>query len=141
MKKPLIYLGGPIEGLKIADAKEWREKVKSGYSYWFEFIDPTDNLDENTKAEDKYDIDMANINRCDGLLVNYTRYDRQNIGTEREIQSACDQGIPVYAFFGENNYARNYGWNKKNLRVRTAEMSRAAKLMTLDFHKDRVVFK
>lgn len=78
-----LYLCGPINGCTDAEANDWRSLVKASWAG--PCIDPMDRDYRGREAEafrEIVELDKADIDRCDVLLVNY---DRPSVGTSMEI--------------------------------------------------------
>lgn len=79
MKKPTIYLAGPIAGCNEEQLLLWRRDLIRGFSEEFDFIDPTDNLIGSDRSD--YDVvhaDAEAIRSADAVLANMWR---ESIGT------------------------------------------------------------
>jgi hypothetical protein len=120
--KKVVYLAGTIDSGKDL-GKTWRQIVRnklepSGYV----FLDPTDDIDSKTVAEQKESVDVAKkrkdwdafnllmdamwksnslmVTKSDFLIVHFTHPpENWSGGTTRELQLAFDLKKPVYLIY------------------------------------------
>lgn len=95
----IVYLAGPIDGVEVTAATEWRTKTAkelgdAGVSTFnpagpFRFGDVTDKMDKFVIETNK-----SALAQCDVLLANLSGVGR-GIGTIREIEYAINRGIQV----------------------------------------------
>ncbi|MFQ3587233.1 MAG: ATP cone domain-containing protein [Fimbriimonadaceae bacterium] len=100
MRKPTVYLAGPISACNPEQRHAWRNELKRGFSEEFEFIDPTDKL----IAPDGSDFEVVQadadaIRNADAVLANMWR---ESIGTSfgvlhahmaGKIVAVCDSNL------------------------------------------------
>src|SRR4051812_37977168 len=94
MKKPIIYLSGPIDNCTDDECMEWRRVLKSLYNDHYDFLDPTDRDFREPGYGVKHgrlivQFDKIDIVRSDVVLVNFQR---PSIGTSMEIIYAHQLG-------------------------------------------------
>ncbi len=97
--KPIIYLSGPIARCSDAEAKDWREYVKSrnGRSGIFETVDPMDR-DFRGKIKDLavckmiVELDYFDIRTRANCLLANINFEKPMVGTIMEIKDAYDHG-------------------------------------------------
>jgi len=92
-KSPRIYLAGPISGCNEAQLTHWRRLVKERHGDEFEFIDPAEDLVQDSDAP--YQVverDVREIRKADAVLANMWR---ESIGTAIGIATARMQHKPV----------------------------------------------
>jgi|GEM_PF-6951483 len=90
MRKPKVYLAGPISGTNHEQRHVWREDLKARFSEEFEFIDPTDNVIEAGRSDfDVVRADAEAIRSADAMLANMWR---ESIGTAFGILHAHSAG-------------------------------------------------
>lgn len=96
-----LYLCGPINGCTDAEAKDWREFVKSKWAG--ETIDPM-RRDyrgvEDQNVDQIVELDKIDVMNSDVILVNY---DKPSVGTSMEVLYAFERGklVVVVAKEGE----------------------------------------
>lgn len=97
----MIYLCGPINGCTDAEAKDWREYVKSVWTG--DTIDPM-RRDyrgvEDQNVDEIVELDKIDVMNSDVILVNY---DKPSVGTSMEVLYAFERGklVVVVAKEGE----------------------------------------
>lgn len=88
----IVYLCGPINGCTDAEAKDWRNFVKTRIR---DTLDPM-RRDYRGKEAESYreivELDKIDVERCGAVLVNY---DKPSVGTSMEIYHAWLRHIPV----------------------------------------------
>jgi len=108
MAKPKIYLAGPMAGLSIKEAKQWRIALTS-YSDLFELLSPCRDHEDiegvieghgggeafMCKPKEIYSRDTHDIFRSDAILVNFTNAEKISIGTVFELGYASGLGKPI----------------------------------------------
>ena len=90
-----VYLAGPISGCNEAQRSQWRNEVKTRYSRYFEFLDPTSKSElrsENASSWDVVIADLRAIENADGMIANMWR---ESIGTAIGMVHAQRAGKPV----------------------------------------------
>jgi nucleoside 2-deoxyribosyltransferase len=90
MKK--VYLCGPINGCTDAEAKDWREYVKTMLP---DTLDPMRRDYRGREAEcvdEIVELDKIDVTNSDVLLVNY---DKPSVGTSMEVLYAFERGKAV----------------------------------------------
>lgn len=104
--KPVVYLSGKIGGLTLEQATLWRKTVSSALEHKFEFIDPTQGLNEWVKPgevirtveapnyEHIFERDMASVFQCDVLVANLLASNNL-FGTPFELGVAFAQAKPI----------------------------------------------
>jgi nucleoside 2-deoxyribosyltransferase len=88
-----LYLCGPINGCTDAEANDWRQAVIAAWTG--RCIDPM--VRDYRGREDEcvseiVELDKADVEACDVLLVNY---DRPSVGTSMEVLYAWERGKRV----------------------------------------------
>ena len=97
----LLYLAGGINALSDADARDWRELVKSLLPAGISTLDPMRRDYRGREDESVAEIvegDLADIDACDAILANCVR---PSWGTAMELHHAATAGVPVYAVVPE----------------------------------------
>ena len=92
MKALTVYLCGPINGCTDAEAKDWRDYVKTKLS---DTIDPMRRDYRGREAEcanETVELDKIDVMKSDILLVNY---DKPSVGTSMEVIYAFERGKAV----------------------------------------------
>lgn len=87
-----VYLCGPINGCTDAEAKDWREYVKSKLS---DTLDPMRRDYRGREAEcvnEIVELDKIDVMKSDVLLVSY---DKPSVGTSMEVLYAFERGKSV----------------------------------------------
>lgn len=93
MKKPVLYLCGPINGRTDADCKDWREEAKALWEG--DTKDPMDRDYRGRELECINEIvenDKQDIQASDALLV---WFDKPSVGTSMEVFFAWGRSKPV----------------------------------------------
>lgn len=88
-----LYLCGPINGCTDAEANDWRQAVIAAWPG--RCIDPMVRDYRGREAEafqEIVEMDKADVDACDVLLVNY---DRPSVGTSMEVLYAWERGKQV----------------------------------------------
>lgn len=110
MKKPSIYLAGPITGVSYAGSTDWRQHVKTFMAPDFDCFSPLRGksyLANETSIADAYEDtllssqrkifarDTQDCMRCDALFVNLLGAERVSIGTVMEIAWGWSYRKPI----------------------------------------------
>lgn len=111
--RPKIYLAGPMAGLTITEANQWRYALEDAHSHLFQFINPCRNKEdlENQGVLTQFGYDESfmgqehtvfmrdthDVRTCDALLVNFLGADRISVGTIFEIGMAWTLRKPIVA--------------------------------------------
>jgi nucleoside 2-deoxyribosyltransferase len=128
----VVYLAGTIDSGKDL-GKTWRQIVRSCLEQkGFVFLDPTDEIESKTVAEQKASVDVSKkqkdwstfnrlmdaiwesnssmVTKSDFLIVHFTHSpENWSGGTMRELQLAFDLKKPVYLVYGEDtNRIKNH---------------------------------
>lgn len=123
MKKPSIYLSGPIAGTDFYGCTSWRRYVSNQLSE-FKCLDPmrgksylkdagpiTDDVTKNTEGyKDYLASDQAIMTRdswdtfnCDAIFVNFLDVKKVSIGTVMEIAWAWQRRAPIIMCMKKDN--------------------------------------
>ncbi len=94
MKKPVIYLSGPIDNCTDEECKGWRNAIKAIHEHKYKFLDPMDRDFREPGFNLKYRklivaMDKIDIARSDVVLVNFQR---PTVGTSMEVIYAHQLG-------------------------------------------------
>lgn len=90
MRKPTVYLAGPIAGCNDDQRRVWRNDLKRGFHDEFDFIDPMDNLlDVEASDFEVVQADAEAIKSADAVLANMWR---ESIGTAMGVVHAHSVG-------------------------------------------------
>jgi len=120
MSKPLIYLAGPISGLKYGVAADWRDDVATQHEHSFnfasplrakEFLDTGEVLDHTNIVYDNVlssphgvmTRDSWDVHRCDCVFANLLGAERVSIGTVMELAWAWKAGTPSIIIMEPDN--------------------------------------
>lgn len=108
--KPVVYLAGPITGLKGSEAKDWRIKAKEALKNSFRVLDPLRGKGiEDSKTICNYTMkgprtvraifhrDYYDVKRADVILVNLNG--PKSLGTMAEMAWAFAWQKPIIAVF------------------------------------------
>lgn len=120
--RPRVYLAGPMAGLTLEEAREWRFAITCQLDRTFEFLDPCRNkeslsttvydgvLDKHGNPEHfmcdgktVFERDTHDIARSDALLVNFLGSKQVSVGTIMELGMAYCGGIPVVVVMDDGN--------------------------------------
>lgn len=85
MKRPLVYLAGPINGRSDAEVFDWRKDVARDLAPIADVLDPTVRDfrgREDVSACDIVEFDKKDIDKCDVLLANAVS---PSVGTSMEV--------------------------------------------------------
>jgi nucleoside 2-deoxyribosyltransferase len=84
-----VYLCGPINGCTDAEAKDWREYVKSQLADTLDPMRRDYRGREDQCVNDIVELDKIDVTNSDVLLVNY---DKPSVGTSMEVLYAFERG-------------------------------------------------
>lgn len=115
------YLAGPISGLTLEQASEWREFARSRFPEWLKGVSPLrgksylKEIVGSGTLKDHYTNkilstprgitvrDRYDATHCDAMLVNFLGSSRISIGTVMEIAWADANRIPVVVCMEKDN--------------------------------------
>lgn len=92
MKTSKVYLCGPINGCTDAQAKDWREYVKTRLPNTLDPMRRDYRGREMECVNEIVELDKIDVMKSDVLLVNY---DKPSVGTSMEVLYAFERGKAV----------------------------------------------
>ena len=104
-----VYLAGPITGLSYESATGWRRKVADALPM-HEVLDPMRGKEDLAGASllaaglcttEMAQRDLADIDRCDVVLVNFQGARQMSVGTVAEIGYAFGRSKKVMVVFDD----------------------------------------
>jgi nucleoside 2-deoxyribosyltransferase len=99
MKRPKVYLSGPIMDEIAGDAADWRAEARRALGGRFAILDPMRRNFKDREVDSANEIvefDLQDVRDADILLVNYNK---ASIGTSMEVfYAAHDLGKFIVAF-------------------------------------------
>lgn len=87
-----VYLCGPINGCTDAEAKDWREHVKTKLPDTLDPMRRDYRGREDQCVNEIVELDKVDVMKSDVLLVNY---DKPSVGTSMEVLYAFERGKVV----------------------------------------------
>lgn len=113
-----IYVSGPITGLKEEEYREHFAKAKAFIeNMGCEAVIPTENgLPADADYKDHISADIANLVKCDAVLMLYDWYHSRGARMEQFV--AHELGIPTFYSFNSLTYrVRAARKNNEQLRI------------------------
>jgi len=88
MKRPVVYLCGPMEAVTVAEAWAWRKTAKELLMEYCDVLDPCRRVHtfEARQMKRIFELDLRDIRGCDIVLANLNlMYDKPSHGTAQEM--------------------------------------------------------
>jgi nucleoside 2-deoxyribosyltransferase len=148
--KPLVYLCGPMSGLTLQEAREWRDYATSFLrTYGIETLDPCRHSVDDARVMDNWGVegnpmltgkalvtmDRADVRRCDLLLCNFLLAKKPGIGSLMELAWADLLGKPIVLVMEERGNFNDHAFVREICGIQFTEFQSALDAVALQLNR------